>query len=816
MVERIVPATEALAERERKAIEDMRALFPDGNVSGLDTKDKSLGKRLSKLYVALGYESRSDMIEALGFRQERTNMGGRPTTLDPEAIFAELADRYDGLPKPKAVGLLLNENPDLKGNIKSLQNKSNELFGRSLAKELIARGLLDKPSSDKPDISDEEILEAVDKLEEKYASADKKAKTLTALKKLEPEYVDVIDALDSKRSRALLGTTAADYFKSHGILEGGGLYTDDADVEAAVAALADLSKEIPDDDKPKTIADVCARYPEYAALIKAGQQKKVLTKNTLMERGIIGLTQAAKKAKQKLERERCVRNAEVPELLRMYCGSGGQMLVVPGQDSGFLRPGVIGLDVAAGYELRETTMLSARSVDVKPGDELDVRYGMSGNWALPHGIELSKGNTQIANVPRPDCDAFVACQPFDVDTDLAQYVSNVVENVEQAGDKSFVRIRHRFLSPISSETMIFALRGIGAISDEELLGGDAWRDRLDAMPEDLGVIAPKRPAAANEQKSSPVMDEKPDADSPVPTSSMPMKTEERTEHVKYELSEKTPPASQSTENGGQEETVEPLDETPITESAPAIAFGASAKNASEGNASEAAAPSGFGFSISGKSMSSTPASNHDDQAGREEAERIAKEKAEQERLEAEERERREAEERARKEAEEKAERERIEAEERARREAEEKARKEAEEKARKEAEEKAERERREAEERAERERKEAGAKRAEAQEEIDKAKAKLDGLRREQAEFAARAKEIGQLESKVKSLESEIANLGIFKGKEKKTKRAELAQVMSEIASLKEKNVGASSKESEIAEVEKQLEKATAKLKSLG
>ena len=133
MVERIIPKTPALAARERKAIEDLRALFPDGNVAGLDGKDKALGKRLSKLYRSLGYGSRADMIAALGFRQDPTM--GRPVTTDPEALFAELQKRYEGKPKPTAMGILMHDNPDLSGTIKTVQNKCNELYGHTITVE---------------------------------------------------------------------------------------------------------------------------------------------------------------------------------------------------------------------------------------------------------------------------------------------------------------------------------------------------------------------------------------------------------------------------------------------------------------------------------------------------------------------------------------------------------------------------------------------------------------------------------------------------------------------------------------------------------
>lgn len=88
-------------------------------------------------------------------------------------------------------------------------------------------------------------------------------------------------------------------------------------------------------------------------------------------------------------------------------------------------------------------------------------------------------------------------------------------------------------------------------------------------------------------------------------------------------------------------------------------------------------------------------------------------------------------------------------------------------------------------------------------------------MRRERDVYAARKKEIERLEATVKVLNAEIAKLGLFKNKEKKAKREELAQAMAEIASLKERNVGASSKDHEIAAAEKRLSEISEELKTL-
>ncbi len=495
MVKRIEPATDALAARERKAVEDIRALFPDGNVSGLDTKDKSLGKRLSKLYVALGYESRKDMIEALGFTQVQTNFGGRPVMVDPEAVLAELQRRYDGKQKPDKVSQIIADNPDLKGSIKTLSNKAKELFGQTFAKELVKRGILDSPSIDRLSISDEDIRAAVFQLEEKYAHADEKPNSMKELKELEPEYADIIDALVPGRSSKLFGESVAAYFKRIGILK----RIDDAEILAAIDALAELLKDVKEDDKPKSIDELCSRYPDYSNLIIIGKRRHVLTKGSLQDRGIV--RDRKKDPEKEAERQRllgrklCVRNATPDDLALMYAGNGGSMLILPDDDRGYLRSGVIGLDILAGCELRETTFLSFEAENLEVGDALSIYYPTSDrtsdDWWFDK-FKVKNGEEAIVSIRRPHEGDFLYCQPFATTSKLETYAGTTVDCIEKAGDRSIVRIRHRFLCPITNETMLYALYHMGAITEAELLGDNSWRDRLNAMPSLHDIISAKQ------------------------------------------------------------------------------------------------------------------------------------------------------------------------------------------------------------------------------------------------------------------------------------------------------------------------------------
>lgn len=483
MVERIVPKTPALAERERKAIEDLQALFPDGNVAGLDGKDKALGKRLSKLYRSLGYESRADMIAALGFRQDPDNRGGRPVTVDPEALFAELQRRYEGKPKPTALGILMHDNPDLSGTIKTVQNKCNELYGHTITVELIERGLLDRKMPARvARLDDDAILDALSALEKKYASAPTRPATVAELKTVEPEYAAALDGLTSRKCDELLGTSLARYLKAKGIIGTGATVADDA-VAEVLDTLQEYYRGKPNDDKPKTIAALLKAHPEHADALKAGQKAQLVTKDSLTERGILGLSQAALKARDKVLKDRCIRNAKVSELVRMYAGSGGAEVVLPDERADYLRPGVVGVDLKYRYELREV-LLTALDAGLSVGDVLKPFHSVSTGWYNRGQLELFKGQARVAHIERPAEDDFLTSKTYVDPTPLKEYEGVEVIGLETVAGRQLARIRYRFLSIISRETLLYALYCMGALNDAELYANDdSWRARLEQLPQ---------------------------------------------------------------------------------------------------------------------------------------------------------------------------------------------------------------------------------------------------------------------------------------------------------------------------------------------
>lgn len=108
--------------------------YPDHVISrGIQTDHKKLSNKVSGLYQWLGYENYRDFLAAYGF-EYNVGESGRPMARDYDELVDTLVEKYKNSPKPKSMGDLLFDNPDLKGPLKTLQNKSKEVYGMTLKK----------------------------------------------------------------------------------------------------------------------------------------------------------------------------------------------------------------------------------------------------------------------------------------------------------------------------------------------------------------------------------------------------------------------------------------------------------------------------------------------------------------------------------------------------------------------------------------------------------------------------------------------------------------------------------------------------------
>lgn len=115
--------------------------YPDKMISGLNRDHKKLGEAVTALYRALEYGSPKEFLEAYGYTYAPDSKGGRPQTKHTELIETLQRRHPNGC---DSLGDLKDANPDLAAGIKSLENKSKELFGMSFGKYLRSIGLIRK------------------------------------------------------------------------------------------------------------------------------------------------------------------------------------------------------------------------------------------------------------------------------------------------------------------------------------------------------------------------------------------------------------------------------------------------------------------------------------------------------------------------------------------------------------------------------------------------------------------------------------------------------------------------------------------------
>lgn len=108
--------------------------YPDHIIPrGMQNDHKSLAGKVSGMCQWFGYENQKAFLAAYGY-EYNAGERGRPMARDYDELVNALVEKYKNGPKPKSMGDLLFDNPDLKGALKTLQNKSKEVYGMTLKK----------------------------------------------------------------------------------------------------------------------------------------------------------------------------------------------------------------------------------------------------------------------------------------------------------------------------------------------------------------------------------------------------------------------------------------------------------------------------------------------------------------------------------------------------------------------------------------------------------------------------------------------------------------------------------------------------------
>lgn len=353
MTERIVVTDPKLKAREEAAIADLQEIAPDGVITGLDNKDKALGKRLSALYPRLGYESRRDMIEAFGFQyDDAATKGGRRADMSAAEFVEEVCRQYeDAQPFPTLTRFemqLAKDRPDLASKLKTIKNKCAAELGDSLGSVLKQKGLVE----DAAKMDDSKVEQAIEELKSLYANSDDKPKSISALYIKHPEYGSLKRAFD-RYVNQLNGMSPNAYFQELGILDqGGGMLTREH-FEETMAQVMELHCQLSVLDRPSTIKEFIEMYPQHAETLTKAKNKHWLTKEYASENELLRPTKEGLKAyaaelrkREAEQRKQSALHAKRSELIALWTNMD-LPLVIEGDSgpSNLLPDDVVALDI---------------------------------------------------------------------------------------------------------------------------------------------------------------------------------------------------------------------------------------------------------------------------------------------------------------------------------------------------------------------------------------------------------------------------------------------------------------------------------------
>ena len=140
---------EKLKKQMAKLFENLNSAYPDKNVVGLHNDHKHWGETVTKLYRELGYPDGKSFLEAYGYKYGNKELGGgRPKSVDPDAVIKEFQKKYPNGSPFKSVDELF-AGTEYAAKLKTIKNSANDVFGMPLGKYLVSIGLIQSKAASK-------------------------------------------------------------------------------------------------------------------------------------------------------------------------------------------------------------------------------------------------------------------------------------------------------------------------------------------------------------------------------------------------------------------------------------------------------------------------------------------------------------------------------------------------------------------------------------------------------------------------------------------------------------------------------------------
>lgn len=471
-----------LAAKVDRIIEQLKEYYPEGKVVRISSDHKKLSERIGKVYKEIGYQSRDDFFTAYGFE---ANKAGHPFTTDAKEVLAELHRRYDGKALCATTKELIEENPDLKGKLKTLQNNSVKDFGDGFKNILVGEGLLAvKERVAAREFTREEMDEALKDLEGKVKASENQPTTIAELKKAYPDYARAIAFLP-KVCDEWYGAAPSHVLRQRGIL------VHSYDAEKLIEWLKESYSSRPDNEKPASVEDIISANADRRAELRSAQRTwKSNHDETFFEclkkNGVIRMSDLDLREKIKETAPLCVRNAALDELISLWKRVGGPKALARAKEGHLALPErVLAIDLDCGVEIRRSFFHAVANENDISLHEVKAGMPLSCATSYPYmnfetldGCLLSNRSLSHAFLPVLFDEYDDYAEGVHKGSSFADLVGAWIENIShEAGGRVLVCIRFDYPHKLTTQTMINLLYKNGVLTDDDMLGGDDWRKR---------------------------------------------------------------------------------------------------------------------------------------------------------------------------------------------------------------------------------------------------------------------------------------------------------------------------------------------------
>ena len=522
-----------LAAKVDRIVAQLKEYYPDGKVIRITNDHKKLSERIGKAYKEIGYPSRDAFFAAYGFE---ANKAGHPFTTDAKEVFVELHRRYDGKALCASPSQLIEENPDLKGKLKTLQNNSQRDFGDVFKNVLIGEGLL---AGEKREAARKFTRAEMDEALEELAGRIKEdgifTKTMASLQKAYPDYSDALTFL-GRVSSDWYGLTPRKVLQERGILvQSGALGVNQDEI---LSWLKEAYSSLPNDEKPASIDELIAANPDKSAELKEAQRKwKANHEETflscLKQNGVIKMSEAALRNRLKETAPFCLRNAKLKELVSLWKKVGGPKNLTRENEEDLVLPErVAAIDVDLAVEIRRSYFHAIVHKNELEQHAVKVGTPLSCSasdpfiaFEAPDGYRLINrrvGKRRWSDSDPSPFDEYADCKESAwKDSPVAGLVGAWIESTSQDYYGCvLVCVRFDYPHKLTTQTMINLLYKNGVLTDDDMLGGDDWRTREyeklsfegAALAEDSGGDSAAGSAPEPEPESGPDSESEPESE----------------------------------------------------------------------------------------------------------------------------------------------------------------------------------------------------------------------------------------------------------------------------------------------------------------